>query len=66
MEKVDKLNKRKIGLVFLIMLVVILLIFFLLIPRISLKGKTTIMLNINSEYKEPAPWRNAEGSRQPP
>ena len=53
MEKVDKLNKRKIGLVFLIMLVVILLIFFLLIPRISLKGKTTIMLNINSEYKEP-------------
>lgn len=53
MEKVNKLNKRKIGLVFLIMLVVILLIFFLLIPRISLKGKTTIMLNINSEYKEP-------------
>lgn len=54
MEKVNKSNwKRKIALIILIMLVVIISIFFLLIPRINLKGKTTVMLNINSEYKEP-------------
>ena len=54
MEKVNKSNwKRKIALIILIILVVIISIFFLLIPRINLKGKTTVMLNINSEYKEP-------------
>ena len=51
MEKVNKSNwKRKIALIILIILVVIISIFFLLIPRINLKGKTTVMLNINSEY----------------
>ena len=46
-------NKGKICLVFLIMLVFILLVFFLLVPRITLKGKSTIIVNRNGEYKEP-------------
>ena len=45
--------KGKICLVFLIMLVFILLVFFLLVPRVTLKGKSTIIVNRNGEYKEP-------------
>ena len=46
-------NKGKVCLVFLIMLVFILLVFFLLVPRITLKGKSTIIVNRNGKYKEP-------------